>query len=71
MTEPKYPYATVAVQIEGPQGNAFYILGAVAAELRDMDVDGGEIDEYVKEAMAGDYENLLRVTREWVDFVEV
>ena len=28
-----------------------------------------EIDQYLKEAKSGDYDNLLRVTMEWVNVI--
>jgi len=35
--------------------------------MRDAGVDQSEIDAYRERAMAGDYDNLLRVTTETVD----
>lgn len=64
MSEVKYP--EVEVQLTGNDGNAFAIMGAVSKALRRAGVDKVEIDEYVKESMSGDYENLLRTAMKWV-----
>jgi len=60
---PKY---NVTVQLIGNDGNAFNILAQVNRALRDV-ATPEEIAEYQKEAMSGDYDNLLRVTQEWVE----
>lgn len=64
MSEVKYP--EVEVQLTGNDGNAFAIMGAVSKALRRAGVDKLEIDEYVKESMSGDYDNLLRTAMRWV-----
>lgn len=58
----------VEVELIGQDGNAFAILGKVKREL----VRAGHkdlVDEYMSEAMSGDYSNLLRVTGEYVKIV--
>lgn len=57
----------LTVQLTGHDGNAFAIMGAVSQALRRAGVDKAEIDTYVDEATAGDYDNLLRVTMRWVN----
>jgi hypothetical protein len=61
---PKYP--DVEVTLSGIDGNAFSILGAVQKGLRRGGVDQAEIERFYAEATAGDYDNLLRVSMEWV-----
>ena len=41
-------------------------MGRVTAAMRDAGIDQSEIDDYLKRAMAGDYDNLLRVSMETV-----
>jgi hypothetical protein len=54
--------------VEGPvDGNALAIMGAVAKALRKAG-QGDKVKEYREKAMAGDYDNLLRVSMEYVDF---
>lgn len=60
MMSVKYP--DVTVRLVGNDGNAFAVLGAVKRALRVAGVPAGEIQEYLSEAMAGDYDDLLRVT---------
>lgn len=56
----------VQVKLIGLDGNAFSIIGRVMKALR----GAGHFDlaeDYWKEAQAGDYNNLLRVTMEYVE----
>ena len=48
----------IEIDITGPQGNAFYLLGTAKNLAKQLDLDGNEI---MKEMMSGDYENLLQV----------
>lgn len=62
------PKTDIKVELIGQDGNAFAIMGAVTKALR----RGGHedlIDAYRKEAMSGDYDNLLAVTMEYVEVV--
>ena len=50
-----------------PDGNAFSIMGAVSKALK----QAGRADEvaaYREKAMSGDYDHLLMVSMEYVDF---
>ena len=42
-------------------------MGRIAAAMRDAGIDQSEIDDYLKRAIAGDYDNLLKVSEETVD----
>jgi len=56
----------VVVKLTETDGNAFAIMGKVTKALK----NAGHIDlakEYQKEAMKGDYDNLLRVSMEYVE----
>lgn len=61
---PKYD---VTVPLVGEDGNAYLIMARVNAALRRAGVSKEERDQYYIEATAGDYDNLLRVTMEWVE----
>jgi hypothetical protein len=61
----KYPDVTVT--LVGEDGNAFAILGKVSKALRNAGVTREEIDTYVDEATAGNYDQLLRTTMRWVE----
>ena len=60
----KYP--DIEVELVGQDGNAFYILGRVQKEMTRNGVPADEIKRFTKEAMSGDYDNLLRTVTEWV-----
>lgn len=55
------------VKLIGEDGNAFAIMGRVTGALKDNGYTKEEIDEYKKQATSGNYDNLLRVTAEWVN----
>jgi hypothetical protein len=57
----------IQVQLIGKDGNAFAIMGAVQRALRKAGAPKEEINQYLKEAMSGDYDNLLRTTMDWVE----
>jgi len=57
------------VKLIGEDGNAFNILGKVVKALKNAGYSTDEVKQYQTEAMSGDYDNLLRVTMEWVEIV--
>lgn len=61
----KYP--EIRVKLVGTDGNAFALMGKVAAALRKAGVSKEEIAAFYKEATSGDYGNLLRTCSKWVD----
>ncbi len=64
MIEPKYK-PEISSEING---NAFFIMCVASKALRKAGADQEYIDKYRKEAMSGDYDNLLSVTMDYVDF---
>ena len=56
----------VLVQLVGKDGNAFFIIGRVTKAMKHAGVVGETIEAFRKEAMAGDYDNLLRVCMKYV-----
>ena len=58
--ETKFP--TIDVQLTGADGNAFAIIGKVKRALP-SDVR----DEFMNEAMSGDYNNVLATAMRWVN----
>lgn len=65
MTTPKYP--NVKVELVGQDGNAFFIIGRVRGALKSARVPSAEIDEFVNDAMSGDYDHVLQTCMKWVD----
>ncbi len=56
------------VRLAGKDGNAFAIMGRVVAGLRKAGNSKEIIDAYTEDAMSGDYNHLLRVSMDHVDF---
>jgi hypothetical protein len=48
----------IEIDLTGPQGNAFYLLGTAKKLANQLGLDG---DEILNEMKSGDYENLLQV----------
>lgn len=55
------------LSIGAKSGNAFAILGKVQRALRNGGVPRDEIQEFMTEAMSGDYDHLLGTCMAWVD----
>ena len=57
----------IEIDLNGPEGNAFVLLGYASRFARDLDLDA---DTILNEMKSGDYENLLEVfDREFGSFV--
>jgi hypothetical protein len=58
----------LVIELSGPTGNAYYILGATMQLLQS---EGREdaVSIYLKEATSGNYEHLLEVTRRYVNLI--
>jgi hypothetical protein len=61
------PKHDIEVKLIGHDGNAFAIMGKVKQALKRNGASDEEIDEYMKESMSGDYDNLLATAMEWVN----
>lgn len=62
--QPKYPH--VSVRLTETDGNAFSVIGTVRQALRRS--EGIDVAEaFVREAMAGDYDHVLRTCMAWVE----
>jgi len=65
MNEPKYP--DVYVPMSDQDGNAFSIISRVMTTLKRAGVSEEERDEFMSEAMSGDYNHVLQTVVAWVD----
>ena len=61
---------TVFVEMRGPSGNAWCVMGAVVRALRSTG-HGDLVEEYQRRATSGDYENLLKVSGEYVNIERI
>lgn len=66
-TMPKFDTRLVEIDLSGPDGNALMILGRAMNALRDAGATSEQVAAYRDEATAGDYDNLLKVTYDWVN----
>ena len=51
----------IEIDLTGPQGNAFFLLGTASKLGRQLGWDRDEIEILLREMKRGDYENLLQV----------
>lgn len=51
----------------GVDGNAIAVMGYVSLAMQETGFTKDEINSYRKEAMSGDYNNLLCVSMEYID----
>jgi len=58
MIRDKKPQSEIVIDLTGPQGNAFFLLGYAKKLARQLGLDFGKIQG---EMTSGDYENLIRV----------
>lgn len=65
---PRFPEVEVVLDLNGPDGNAFAVIGHTVKALRRHGIDASLIKQYQDECMSGDYDDLLSVTSSWVTF---
>lgn len=71
MADPRFPDQLVTVELSGPSGNAFAIIGNVKQAMRASGAEDEEVKQFTEEAMSGDYDNVLATARKWVTLVIV
>ena len=64
ITQPKYP--NVEVQLIGQDSNGWLIAGKTMQALISGGVDDDEAEEFMREALSGNYDHLLQTVMEWV-----
>jgi hypothetical protein len=64
VTDVRFP--DVEVQLTGTDGNAFAILGRVTQALKRAG-HGDQVDAFMEEATAGNYDQLLATCMKWVE----
>ena len=60
------PKFDTIVTLSEPTPNAFEVLGRATKSLRTAGATEQELKEYRAEAIDGNYDNLMAVTRSWV-----
>ena len=58
MIREKQPQTEIIIDLTGPDGNAFVLMGYAKRFAKQLGLDGNKI---TNEMMEGDYENLLQV----------
>jgi len=63
----KKPNRKPKVQLVGNDSNAYAIMAAVRSALQKAGADKEYVDQYLKESMEGDYDNLLVVAIKYAE----
>ena len=58
MIREKQPKREIIIDLTGPEGNAFYLLGTAKKLAKQLGLDSNKI---IKEMKSGDYEHLIEV----------
>ena len=56
----KSPYKKQVIDLTGPQGNAFYLLGTAANLMKQLDYESEQAEAVLSEMRTSDYENLIK-----------
>ena len=51
----------IEIDLTGPQGNAFYLLGTAKNLAKQLEMDKSEIETLMTQMRSGDYKNLVQV----------
>ena len=54
----------LTIDLAGPQGNAFALMGLVKQLGKQLHIDKDKIDTIIEDMMSGDYNHLLEVFQE-------
>ena len=69
MIKTKSSLSKIEIDLTGPQGNAFFLLGQAKNYAKQLGKDASAI---TTEMMKGDYENLIKIfDREFGDYVDL
>ena len=61
MIRSKQPKSEIIIDLTGPQGNAFYLLGVAKDFCKQLDMTNKNTQSILYEMTSGDYENLIQV----------
>jgi len=61
MIRSKQKQEAIIIDLTGPQGNAFFLLGTAKSLAKQLGYTKEEIDELLDKMRSSDYENLLEV----------
>jgi hypothetical protein len=61
MIRAKQPQRGIVIDLTGPQGNAFYLLGVAKDFCKQLDMTEKNTQAILDEMTSGDYENLIQV----------
>lgn len=62
----------ITIDLSGPQGNAFWLLGYAEKLAKQLSWDQQSIDDMIEEMKSGDYDDLCSVfSQNFCDYVEL
>ena len=63
-------FPTIVIDIRGPQGNAYCIMGIVSDVLKQVGYDKNKINDIIADMKSSDYEQLCNVAKKYVKIIE-
>ena len=57
------------VDLRGPEGNAYAVMGLVKSVLKQIGYDKDHIDEVIRNMMSSDYDHLIEVADEHIGHI--
>lgn len=62
----------ITIDLNGPQGNAFWLMGYAQKLAKQLNWDQQSIDDMIEEMKSGDYDDLCSVfSQNFCDYVEL
>ena len=59
----------VVIDLSGPEGNVFYILGTCNRLARDFGLDGQEVKTFKEELLGKNYQQILDICQRWFGLI--
>ncbi len=59
-------FPTITIDVTGPQGNAYCIMGIICNLLKEIGYTKEQINDIVADMTSSDYEHLINVARKYV-----
>lgn len=66
----KCMFPSIKINIAGPDGNAYYIMGLIQTLLIEIGYNKDQIDEVINDMKSSDYEHLCNVAKKYVVLFE-
>lgn len=63
-------FPSIVIDIRGPQGNAYCIMGIISNTLKQAGYNQNQIDDIISDMKSSDYEHLCNIAKKYVKIIE-